>query len=596
MKNKQNTQQSPTDKTSPSESASLTSKLQTPPKTKSADSSLSPESRRSSPRNKKLAEDNAEPSPNTTQLRRTPRYRKVTEPSAAVSPTKCATTPKRRRQPESAKLSSTTTKRQATRKNNVQFESARHSQSTTTKSQSKNSKGDTENFGVGRKNVKRKLDTSSTCPCLNVQLRDPNDTLADLQDVEEEENIRTRKAVEEDNSNHVEPDVKEENDNGNDDEPELENGNSSERKYVPRGPTQMHALKLDSVDPKRTVPFNTNEQPISDPSVQLASVLGVLVRKLPLTFRDWRLVPHQAKGNIWKIVTNRFIVPEYYKDYYFSKMGTYLREARSRKAGLALDALDRLKGEARERRMDKLMPRTMTVREWEDFVKHVNSAEFRVKRLKMQKVHSKHTTPHTISGKGYARLELDLQKELDTTNEIDRANLWKAGHKQRKGKNPHPGVVEAFEKLEKAQAEHGDDCGSSVTDDILAKAFGEDKKTKGRLKGIGFGATRRKVVAQSHYKMMIRECQESCRAMNDRLVSYMVRSSKCVCNGVSPSRRSSLKASNNQEASTSRIVRCNERDSTHATPSPVRRPNEVQVPQRFQAVKLVQGGRGGCRG
>ncbi|KAI3863755.1 hypothetical protein MKW98_031347 [Papaver atlanticum] len=237
-----NTQQSPTDKTSPSESASLTSKLQTPTKSKPAEQSFSPESRRSSPRNKKLAEDNAEPSPNTTQLRRTPRNTK------------------RRRQPESAKLSSPTTKRQATRKKN----------------------------------------------------------------------------------------------------------------------------------------------PIGDPSVQLASVLGVLVRKLPLTFRDWRPVPHQAKENIWKIVTNRFIVPKYYKDYYFSKMRTYLREARSRKDGLVLDALDRLQGEEREKWMDKLMPRTMTVREWEDFVKHVNSAEFRVKRLKMQEVHSKHTTLHTISRKGYA--------------------------------------------------------------------------------------------------------------------------------------------------------------------------------------------------
>ncbi|KAI3845775.1 hypothetical protein MKW98_016534 [Papaver atlanticum] len=151
----------------------------------------------------------------------------------------------------------------------LQSESARPSQSTTTKSQSKSSIGDTGNSGVGQKKVKRKLDTSSPGPCLNVQLRDPNDTLADLQ--EEEENLRTRKTVEEDNSNHVEPDVEEENDNGNDDEPELENGNSSDneegeegkevkkRKYVPCGPTQMHTLNLDSVDPKRTVPFNTNE-------------------------------------------------------------------------------------------------------------------------------------------------------------------------------------------------------------------------------------------------------------------------------------------------------------------------------------------------
>ncbi|XP_026440277.1 uncharacterized protein LOC113339092 [Papaver somniferum] len=173
-------------------------------------------------------------------------------------------------------------------------------------------------------------------------------------------------------------------------------------KYVPRGPTQMHALKLDSVEPKRTVSFNTNEQPIGDPSVQLSSVLPVLVRKLPLTFRDWRRVPIQAKENIWKIALNRFIVPECYKDYYFSKMGSYLREARSRKAGLVLDALDRLQGEEREKRLEKLMPRTMSVREWEEFVKHVDSAEFRVKRLKMQEKRSKHTTPHTISRQGYA--------------------------------------------------------------------------------------------------------------------------------------------------------------------------------------------------
>ncbi|XP_026378150.1 bromodomain-containing protein DDB_G0278469-like [Papaver somniferum] len=315
MKNKQNTQQSPT------ESASLTSKLQPPTQTKSPTPSLSPGSRRSSQRNKKL------------------------EPSTVVSSlTKCATTPKRRLQPESAEMSSPTTKRQATRKKNVQSESAQHSQTTTTKSQSKSSEGDTEKYGVGRKNVKRKLDTSSTGPCLNVQLRDPHDTLADFQDEEEEE--EEEEAVEEDNSDHVEPDVEEENDN-------------------------------DSADPKRTISFNSNEQPIGDPSVQLASVLGVLVRKLPLTYKDWRLVPYEAKENIWKIVSNRFIVPEYYKDYYFSKMGTYLREARSRKAGLVLDALDRLQGEEQKKRLEKLMPRTMTVREWEEFVKHVDSIEFR---------------------------------------------------------------------------------------------------------------------------------------------------------------------------------------------------------------------------
>ncbi|XP_026430211.1 uncharacterized protein LOC113326770 [Papaver somniferum] len=298
----------------------------------------------------------------------------------------------------------------------------------------------------------------------------------------------------------MEPDVEKEleNDNGDDDELELENDNSSDneeggegkeakkRKYVPRGPAQMHAMKLDSVDPKKEVPFNTNEQPIGDHYVQLASVLGVLVRKLALIFRDWRVVPNQAKENIWKIVTNPFIVPEYYKDYYFSKMRTCLREARSRKAGLVLEALDQLQGEEREKRLDKLIPRTMIVREWEDFGKHVNSAEFERQKTKNATSSFKLYHPTYHKSKRLHAIGGGLQKEKNTTEDIDRADLWKVGHKQRKGKKPHLGVLKAFEKLEKAQVEHGADCGSSVTDDLLAKALGKDKKTKRRLKGMGF--------------------------------------------------------------------------------------------------------------
>ncbi|XP_026410796.1 peptidyl-prolyl isomerase cwc27-like [Papaver somniferum] len=216
-KNKEKTQQSPTDEASPSESASLSSKFQ-------------------SPTDNKSPTNTAEPSLNIMQVRRSPSKKQFTEPSDAISPTKCATaTPKRRRQPRSVKLSSPTDpepypspesrrssprnkklaednvepspntrqrrqqpdldtlssparKRQATKKKNVlnQSESAPPSQSATTKSHSKSSKGDAGNSVVRQKKVNRKLDTSNTGPCLNVHLRDPNNSLADLQDEEEE--------------------------------------------------------------------------------------------------------------------------------------------------------------------------------------------------------------------------------------------------------------------------------------------------------------------------------------------------------------------------------------------------------------------------
>ncbi|KAI3911974.1 hypothetical protein MKW98_010918, partial [Papaver atlanticum] len=94
------------------------------------------------------------------------------------------------------------------------------------------------------------------------------------------------------------------------------------RKYVPRGPTRMSALGItDDKKGKEAVSFNNKEQPIGDPSVQLASVLGVLIRRnIPLKHKDWRLVPKEAKDNIWAIVMQRFIIDEFYKDYYLGKM------------------------------------------------------------------------------------------------------------------------------------------------------------------------------------------------------------------------------------------------------------------------------------
>ncbi|KAI3861042.1 hypothetical protein MKW98_003831 [Papaver atlanticum] len=218
------------------------------------------------------------------------------------------------------------------------------------------------------------------------------------------------------------------------------------------------------------------------------------------------------------------------------------------------------------------MPTSMTISEWDTFVKRVNSSEFIVKRLKMQEIRSKHNTPHTISRKVYARLEVEMQKDLNTTEQIDRADLWKEGHKQREGRDPNP----------EAQAQHGSDCGSSVTDDVLTKALGEDKGV--RLKGIRFGVTRKNIAANAHYKLIIKGCKENCRAMNDRLVMLEEKSSKCVCVEVHSHKDSPV--ASNYLASTRRVVPCNGKASTPTT-SPVSRSNEVQVPERFTHCRLL---------
>ncbi|KAI3873481.1 hypothetical protein MKW98_008133 [Papaver atlanticum] len=429
-------------------------------------------------------------------------------------------------------------------------------------------KEDAANSKEGRKTGKWKLDTS-TGPCPSIQLKNPNDTFSDFKEEEEDETLQHNKDVQEEESDVYSDEGKdnddgdetgvgkelENDDNGSDDKPEDEVVEPTKRiKFVPCGPMQMHAMKLD----------NTYTKPIGDPSVQLASFLGVLVRhNIPLTFKDWRVILTKM---IYIYLQQRFIVPEHYQDYYFAKMGAYLKESRSRKAGLVLKALDQLQGEEKKKRIAKLMPTSMSVNNG----KRVGSAKFRVKRLKMQEIRSKHNTPHTISRKGYARLEVEMQKDLNTTEQIDRADLWKAGHKQHEGRDPNPGVLRAFKKIEESQAQHGSDCGSSLTDDVLTKALGKDKGV--RLKGTGFGVTRKSIATNTHYKLIIKECQENCRAMNDHLVMLEEKSSKCVCVEVH-SHRDSPVASNNL-VSTSRVVPSNGKSSTPTT-SPVNRSNEV---------------------
>ncbi|MCL7047284.1 hypothetical protein MKW94_014633 [Papaver nudicaule] len=238
---------------------------------------------------------------------------------------------------------------------------------------------------------KRKLYSG---PCPNVQLRNPNDTLEDMLDDEENEendehepenDVAEREVENEDKENKNEG---EDHDTGKVQEAEVSQ-QLPKRKYVPRGPTRMKALGLtvdnndtkNKKDGKQILSFNSKDQPIGDPSVALASVLGVLVRRnIALKNLDWIDVPGDTKNNLWAIVKQRFIVDDFYKDYYVGKMGGYLKEARSRKARKIL-ALDELEEEERVKKLEALKPENDTVTEWEEFVKHVCLDEFRVSSM-----------------------------------------------------------------------------------------------------------------------------------------------------------------------------------------------------------------------
>ncbi|XP_026382980.1 uncharacterized protein LOC113278325 [Papaver somniferum] len=104
---------------------------------------------------------------------------------------------------------------------------------------------------------------------------------------------------------------------------------------------------------------------------------------------------------------------------------------------------------------------------------------------------------------------------------------------------------------------------------------------------MGFRVTCKKITTNTHFNLIIKECQETCRAMNDRLMMLEERSSKCVCDEVPHYHMASTPVASNNQASTSRVVPCHEKALTTYSPSPLSRPNEVQVPEKFTACQLL---------
>ncbi|XP_026382299.1 uncharacterized protein LOC113277405 [Papaver somniferum] len=214
-------QQSQPVNASPSKSVALTSKFRTPRKNKSAEPAdlISPTDA------------------NTCQRRSSPRFKVAAEPTNPKITTH--STPSSSAQPETDQPTPYTRKKLVSKMKTVL---------TATKS-----KEDDANSKC--KTVKRKLDTS-TGPCPTIQLRNPTDTFSDFeddeilhtnQDVQEEEyDVDSDEGKDNDDGDETGGGKELENDdNGSDDKLEEEVvGPSKRRKFVPRGPTQMHAMRL----------------------------------------------------------------------------------------------------------------------------------------------------------------------------------------------------------------------------------------------------------------------------------------------------------------------------------------------------------------
>ncbi|KAJ6854138.1 carboxypeptidase SOL1 [Iris pallida] len=283
-----------------------------------------------------------------------------------------------------------------------------------------------------------------------------------------------------------------------------------------RGPTKLKGLGMEQ-NMIKEIEYNERGQPIGDTSITFASFLGALVRStVQINIKNWTLVSKQQKEDMWTVILQRYKLDEVNKKNTLQKMGNYLREYRSR-ISTKVRAACALEVEEAHLQLAKLKPQNLTDHEWKEFIKRACSATAKSKSDLMKFIRSHHKLPHTMSRRGYARLEQKMKKEDPSNIEISRVDLWSEGHKSKNPKQANASVVESLKKIQEIkESQSSTQISSSLRDDALSKVLGEDRPGRTVI-GLGFGVTITKLNAQAHSSKIIHALEDKVNRLEDKL-------------------------------------------------------------------------------
>ncbi|CAL5384406.1 unnamed protein product [Camellia sinensis] len=252
---------------------------------------------------------------------------------------------------------------------------------------------------------------------------------------------------------------------------------SQQLKKKTRGPSKlkMHdkgKQKCDEID------FNERNQPIGQESVHLSTLEGVLARKMvPINIDYWFEVPDEIKDKLWNCVKLKYKVHDIHKTHVMQKFAKLWRNYKSELSRKVRTLAAAGKGHL-ARNIALTKPDKIGMDEWKAFVKNRLSKSFIEKSEKFKEMRAKQKVLHTLSRKGYARLEEDMNK---------------------------------VQELHKPSTEEGS---MSIKNDAIVQAFGPERR--GSVRGLGFGALPSKVDA-AYQNQNVRQLNEKLLLLEQEL-------------------------------------------------------------------------------
>ncbi|KAK9284504.1 hypothetical protein L1049_023678 [Liquidambar formosana] len=275
----------------------------------------------------------------------------------------------------------------------------------------------------------------------------------------------------------------------------------AEKQRKKRGKNKLHLIPLSGCG-RLEVEFNERGQPVGENSAKYASHLGSLAREhVPIIIRDWRLVDPQTRDDLWTLVQQKFFVDECHKALTLRMMGCYWRQFKSEVTSQILTAAKR---NGFKRRLSLIKPANIkSDREWDAFVRYRLSPQFQDQSSKFRTMRKRQTLLHTMSRKGYARLQHEMRKKNPM---VSRADVWTKGHLKKNDEPHNDAIADTLKKMEEytksATAESGND---SIRGDAVAHVLGPERG--GRVRGLGFGSTLTRVDAQLQSNVKVKQLE-----------------------------------------------------------------------------------------
>ncbi|XP_028077488.1 uncharacterized protein LOC114279453 [Camellia sinensis] len=151
----------------------------------------------------------------------------------------------------------------------------------------------------------------------------------------------------------------------------------------------------------------------------------------PITIERWPDILEEVKDKLWACVKLRFKIHDCHRKHIMQKFG---RLWRSHKFELSRKIRPLGKSAKLAHNIVLTKPDNVEMVEWKAFVKQQTSKEFKAKSKRFRAMRKKQTLFHTMSRKGYTRLEDEMRRESRAPSSISRVDVWIEGHTRKEGK------------------------------------------------------------------------------------------------------------------------------------------------------------------